>query len=63
MFKIVTTDNRIVDQYAKQSHLESYVPDGVDILLINLDGCTHDMFVWNYDKGMFKWYNLSLIHI
>ena len=63
MFKIVTTGNRIVDQFAKQSHLESYIPDGVDILWLNLNGCTHQMFEWKYDKGMFKWYNFDSVYV
>ena len=63
MLKIVTTENRIVDQYAKQTHLENYVPDGVDILWLNLDGCTHDMFEWKYDKDMFKWYNFDSVYV
>ena len=63
MFKIVTTENRIVDQYAKQSHLENYIPDGVDILWLNLDGSTHQMFEWKYDKDMFKCYNFDSFYV
>ena len=63
MLKIITTENRIVDQFAQQTHLENYIPDGVDILWLNLDGCTHNMFEWEYDKGMFKWYNFDNVYV
>ena len=63
MFRFFTTKDRIVDQYAKQTPFEKLIPDGVDILWFNLDGCTSAMFEEEPDIGFFKWFNTKNIYL
>ena len=53
MLKIIT--DRYEDQYAKHTHLESYIPDGVNILWINVNNCIR---LENLDN-LFGWYNTN----